>query len=657
MKRDRATRRDAWLMLASALGTPALIGAAALLPKRTEYAAPDRLTLTVLVFILALTGTAVFVTASRGRRDTRLSERCGAASSAVRDTLTYLRHERQLARRGQLPALLGSVGAFGLYILAHWPQMAALAPLRGMFGAASLLFLAAVPALALTHRGNHINAHFLKRYLAQQLEHLGYRPGSQPKIEIYGRDGEDIVTVKGPGRFRIIGFEWTFDDFVKNAVIFGQVGSGKTVCVLNSLLYALIASARDEPLAISGLVLDAKGDFYGKLQKLCTRLGRTGDLYVVDPGTWADAARTRLSIAWNPLDNMDDALEIAARLVAVLRLLGLEQGNEGSFFLDSAKAFLRHGIVLVRAGADTDAPSLIDVYHLSQEGEDETPLYHRLLVAIARRFPGQPPQEILDAIAYFEKNWAGMADREKSGVRGTITQLLDEFLVPPFREIFTGRSTISIADVIDQGKILYVHMPAADRERMSRVVNTLIKLEFQRQILRQPNKERASFFLCDEFQTFYTSGEGRGDSDFFERSRESRHANIVAAQNISAFLKRTKNPHDVKNFLGNCAVKIFLRNTEEETNRWASGLFGQRSEIVITTSEQAAFDGGLSRRRHTNYGRATRTLPRVPPEAFAQLAVPIRGDAARQYAESIVHLGSRGEAEHHTPVWPVNPLR
>jgi type IV secretory pathway TraG/TraD family ATPase VirD4 len=54
--------------------------------------------------------------------------------------------------------------------------------------------------------------------------------------------------------------------------------------------------------------------------------------------------------------------------------------------------------------------------------------------------------------------------------------------------------------VIDQGKLFYVNLPAADRERMSRVVNTLIKLEFQKHVLKRPNKRRPSFMLIDEFQ-------------------------------------------------------------------------------------------------------------------------------------------------------------
>jgi hypothetical protein len=121
-------------------------------------------------------------------------------------------------------------------------------------------------------------------------------------------------------------------------------------------------------------------------------------------------------------------------------------------------------------------------------------------------------------------------------------------------------------------------------------------------------------------------------------------------------MKRTRNAHDVKNFLGNCAVKIFLRQTEEETNRWASGLFGERSEIVVTTSEQAALDGSWSRRRHTSYGRATRSLPRVPIEAFVRLPIPVKGDGTQQFAGAIMHIASRGNTQQHRLDWPVHPL-
>lgn len=644
-------------MLGFGIGAPLVIVLIMALPKDSSYAATQRFVLTTLVFATAIIGVTGFSWSRRRYKEAVLLQRYGAASGAVRDTLSYLRHEQRLARRGQLPALAGSLVALELYTVAHWPQAASLAPYQSAFGVAAIAFLASIPISAFRSRGHRVNSYFLKRYLRQQLDHLAFQiAGRRERRQARPHQG-DVVTVAAQGIFRIGGFEWRFDDLVKNAVVFGQIGSGKTVAVLNSLLEGLIASLSDGEFKVAGLVLDAKADFYGKIGTLCARYGRTQDLFILDPAMWASAARTARSIAWNPLQNLDDALEVAVRLIAALRLIGLEQGNEGSFWLDSAKVFLRHAIALVRAAALTEAPSLIDVQRLCQEGEEVTPFYHQLIAAISARYPDSVPTELTDAISYFEREWAEMADRQKSGVRGTVTQLLDEFLLPPFREIFTEPSTISIAEAVDQGKIIYVHMPAADRERMSRLVNTLIKLEFQRAVLQRPRKARPSFLLCDEFQTFYTTGEGRGDSDFFERSRESQHANIIAAQNISAFLKRTKNQHDVKNFLGNCAVKIFLRQTEEETNRWASGLFGQRSEIVITTNEAAAFDGSWSRRRHTSYGRATRTLPVVSPDAFTRLAIPLQGDKTRQHAEAVVHLASRGETQHHTVVWPVNPLR
>ncbi|MEQ1651084.1 MAG: hypothetical protein ABL897_01200, partial [Hyphomicrobium sp.] len=491
-------------------------------PKDMTYGADSRFAQMLGVCATAILGASGFILAWRLWRDLRMHRVYGAASSAVKDTLSYLNQERRLARRGQLPSLVAAMLVLTLYIVSHWPQASALTPWQTALILLAFGLFAWLPVRALRNRGHYVNAFFLRRYLRQQLDHLGYRPLRRSKKR---KAGVPTITVPREGSFVIEGrdgdFEWRFDDYVKNAVIFGQVGSGKTVAVLNAVLEGMFACFAKSNHPIGGLILDAKGDFYGKIQMLCARYKRKQDLLIVDPAAWNDAGGTWRSIAWNPLDNDDDPLEVATRLIAALRLIGVETGSEGSFFLDSAKVYLRHAIALVRGAAITPVTSILDVYRLSQESEKETPLYHTLVRAIGARYPQTVPDIVTDAICFMEKEWAGMADRQKSGVRGTITQLLDEFLVAPFNEIFTRPSTSSIGAMIDSGKILYVHMPASDRERMSRLVNTLIKLEYQRAILARPNKPRPTFFLCDEFQTFYTSGEGRGDSDFFERSRES----------------------------------------------------------------------------------------------------------------------------------------
>ncbi|MEO6594130.1 MAG: TraM recognition domain-containing protein [Planctomycetota bacterium] len=193
------------------------------------------------------------------------------------------------------------------------------------------------------------------------------------------------------------------------------------------------------------------------------------------------------------------------------------------------------------------------------------------------------------------------------------------------------------------------------------MVCTFVKLEFQREILRRPNKTRRSFFFCDEFQSFFTIQQGKGDADFFERTRQSKHANIIATQNLPALLKVSpQDKNQVLNLLGNCAVKIFLRNTDDETNQFASKLFGQK----IVTLGSANFGGGggggggmLGGMRPTagGYSGNAQYDACVRPEEFARLAIPSQ-TAGIGHADAIVHLGSRAEVERKKLRWVVHPL-
>jgi hypothetical protein len=45
--------------------------------------------------------------------------------------------------------------------------------------------------------------------------------------------------------------------------------------------------------------------------------------------------------------------------------------------------------------------------------------------------------------------------------RGDLSNILTPFNYPPFDELMAGRSTLSLAECIDQGKVLYVHFPIA----------------------------------------------------------------------------------------------------------------------------------------------------------------------------------------------------
>ena len=247
-----------------------------------------------------------------------------------------------------------------------------------------------------------------------------------------------------------------------------------------------------------------------------------------------------------------------------------------------------------------------------------------------------------------------MPDDTKATVRTFVSNMLGPFLVEPFDMLFAGRSDATIAEIVDDGRILYVHMPIAEREVMARVVSTFVKLEFYGEILRRPDKARPSFFLCDEFQAFFTTGQGRGDADAFERTRQSNHANVVAFQNLNALLKQTDRREQVFNLLGNCAIKLFLRNTDKETNEYASDLFGEGIETLGSSSVSVA--GGMRRGGpSSSVSGSAQYAARIKKDEFTRLAVPAR-EPGRDHAETIAHLAARSEIETPKLRWKVHPL-
>jgi hypothetical protein len=597
-------------------------------------------------------------------------------------------------------------------VLSAWPIGAPLAPFAGILTLAFWLSVAGVLVhFALTT--NRLTEIALLRRAARRQAELGHwhALSEAEMAEREARLAGPAVVVTGLLSFDAGGMSWHWSDFQKNAIVFGQTGSGKTVTVLNALLDGLLSSAgSDRQTAAAALILDPKGDYRSKIERLARRLGRDRDLCILDP------ARPDASVRWNPLDSPDDALEVAGRFGAVLALLGMK-ATQDTFFIDSAKVFMRHAIGLLRAvephgeppsfarvAALVSQPALVKAEAvlyllrcalpefgqsvgeetlsrlLRDERElaalagrlDRTRRDHVLLrtyldrwrddgegdweacrqLALARAGDAaacgaerlMPGREAALAVEYLFDTWLPMPERTRGSVQSQLILMLDPFLVEPYRSVFSGRSTVSMAQVLDRGLLFYSFMPAEDKPEMSRLINTLLKLDYYRQVLLHVDKARPSLFFCDEFQAFFTSDEGRGDAPFFSRSRQSLHANVVATQNYGGLLAEARKPEIVRNFLGNCAIKLFLRNTEGETNEFASkDVFGEYSALVVNLSESGGARGGREGLRSSgSLGEQLQRARRVPAERFAGLGIPDRTNG-RDYAEAMVHLGSRAE--------------
>ena len=325
-------------------------------------------------------------------------------------------------------------------------------------------------------------------------------------------------------------------------------------------------------------------------------------------------------------------------------------GDKDKFWIDSAKKFIRHAISLLRiVNAAGDPPTFAQIGALA--GSLKTVYDHCYWIA------DEDPRGD-QCLAYFADEWADLANETRTTVQAFITNMIDPFLGVPYNTVFSGKSTMTVAEMIEQGKILYVYMPIAEKEAMSKVICTFVKLEYYREVLKRPDKPRPSFFLCDEFQVYFTGMPGKGDADFFERSRQSKHANVVATQNYPALMKAVGDKESVvNNMLSNCAVKIFLRNTDDKTNDWASKIFGQK--LVAMASSNVSAGGGKNAAGSAGASASRQYDQKVRPEEFVSLTVPdpYNEVAKVEYADTIVHMASRATVTKEKLRWRMHKIK
>ena len=531
--------------------------------------------------------------------------------------------------------LLAFVGANAIRILSKWMSpFSVLDPVAKLAWWGSLVGIVSFPMWGRNYLSDVLQK---RRMLQESVETSDFQPRNLATLEAEeGQPERPAVAGAGePFAFMAGGFKWSWGDFYKNCIIFGMPGTGKTVCILNALLDGLLLSNAESGPLCSGLILDPKGDFRRKLRVVCKKYGREDDILTIDPEF------PKRSIQWNPLDSDDDELEVASRFAAAMEAVSGQGGEKDKYWTDSAKKFIRHAIKLLRlTNPPGEPPSLAQIGELASS-------FGKLSAACDRIADDDPRGD--QALAFFAEEWAGLANETRTTVQSYLTNMIDPFLMAPYDTLFAGRSTLKVSEMIREGKILYIYMPIADKETMSKVICTFVKLEYFREVLKNPEKkQRQTFFLCDEFQVYFTSMVGKGDADFFERSRQSKHANIIATQNYPALLKVTGDKESiVSNLVSNCAVKIFLRNTDEKTNDYASKIFGQA--LVAMASSNLSQGSGKSL---GSWGASANRQydQKVRPEEFINLAVP------GEYAETVVHLASRATVSKEKLRWRMHKL-
>ena len=144
-------------------------------------------------------------------------------------------------------------------------------------------------------------------------------------------------------------------------------------------------------------------------------------------------------------------------------------------------------------------------------------------------------------------------------------------------------------ELIEQGKVLALNMPAGINPALARAVGVMLKNAWLQALLMRPAKMkqtpgryfRPAVFVCDEYQAFASVGEDdpSGDEKSFALTRQCRCIPIVATQSISSLRAVLGSSEAWRSLLQTLRTRIFLSLSDDASAKIASELCGQVAKI------------------------------------------------------------------------------
>ena len=144
-------------------------------------------------------------------------------------------------------------------------------------------------------------------------------------------------------------------------------------------------------------------------------------------------------------------------------------------------------------------------------------------------------------------------------------------------------------ELIEQGKVLALNMPAGINPALARAVGVMLKNAWLQALLMRPAKMKATpgryfrpaVFICDEYQAFASVGEDdpSGDEKSFALTRQCRCIPIVATQSISSLRAVLGSSEAWRSLLQTLRTRIFLSLSDDASAKIASELCGQVAKI------------------------------------------------------------------------------
>ena len=363
------------------------------------------------------------------------------------------------------------------------------------------------------------------------------------------------------------------DALYQNVLITGSIGSGKTSGAVSRLLYPLLKSGK------GGLILDVKGNFVDKVEEMCKRCGRISDLKVISKTS---------NGYFEILSNSISSLELAGRIKQILELLSVNN-NSDSYWLDKVENFLTNIFVLMKY---LDKFSMLELHRLVTEEKYLQTCLSKVKEMVVKTPPDDKLAfEISNMINFITKEFEMLDSRVKSIIKSEITR----FTIPLITEYdlynqFCEKGAKEKI-VFDEKSIIVLSVPIGENRTLSKILATILKLEFQKFVLSNISNPIPVFFIADEFQEFCNVA----DTNFLSLSREAKCINIISTQSYSSLKSTLKNEENTRVLIQNLVNKIWFRNDDIYT---VSEVIKQLGKINIVRENKSVSESSTESKKY-----------------------------------------------------------
>lgn len=420
--------------------------------------------------------------------------------------------------------------------------------------------------------------------------------------------------------------EFGRDDLLGHSLALGGSGSGKTSRFVLPIVRKLILSHERVGLVI----LDTKGDgqMAAAVRDAVSEAGRSEDLVVIN-----GSGEQTLDIFGDKkafgLDQVD----------ALTALLGsfIPRDLKNLYWEQTFEALLRQTLrlMVLKERPRLDYRELVSqIIHYLLLHRLQDPVYKSQIERLKNQLDSQKPamQSLFHEIAATHRMWDTLDVRTRSNLQSMAASLTGPMNTPLTHRYFSGGDNHSIADAVNQGKILLISVDGIRHAKVARLVACIVKGRFYETILSRSATAfpPLSGLVLDDWPTAVTGGWGNLYSDIEALAMiRSRGGFLVTSAQSLSVLDSIIGPTDRRAALANIANLIFFRGRDTEVDFIAANYLGERKDRVIDVSHH---DRPKSQ-GHVDYPIRHEREIRVP-------AVPIGGLARLATGEAYALIGS-----------------